>query len=356
MSSPSPRRHPRPPARAWPTRRQANLLLAVLVLASLLTGTWLFGAGAVGSWWVRALAIAHGVLGLGLLALAPRKRRTVASGLRRGRASRWASILLLLAAVLTVVTGLGHSAGWRRVAGTWVLHVHVVAGIATGVLVTWHALARPARPVMADASRRSVLRAGAVGLVSAAGWALVEGAAVAIGLPGADRRLTGSHELSSGDPDGVPGTIWLDDRVPDLDPRTWRLAVGAPDDRRRRLVPLEELRPTEEWTAVLDCTSGWWTRQVWGGVPLVDLLGPRPDGARSVLVTSATGYPRRFPPEDVERLLVATEVGGGPIAVRHGAPARLVAPGRRGFWWVKWLAEVRWDPAPPWAQPPFPLT
>jgi len=39
----------------------------------------------------------------------------------------------------------------------------------------------------------------------------------------------------------------------------------------------------------------------------------------------------------------------------HGAPARLVAPGRRGFWWVKWVATVDVEDAPEWWQPPFPL-
>jgi DMSO/TMAO reductase YedYZ molybdopterin-dependent catalytic subunit len=39
-----------------------------------------------------------------------------------------------------------------------------------------------------------------------------------------------------------------------------------------------------------------------------------------------------------------------------GFPARLVAPGRRGFWWVKWVVSVEVDPAPWWRQPPFPLT
>jgi DMSO/TMAO reductase YedYZ molybdopterin-dependent catalytic subunit len=33
------------------------------------------------------------------------------------------------------------------------------------------------------------------------------------------------------------------------------------------------------------------------------------------------------------RLLLATRVGGAPLEPRHGFPARLVAPGRRGFWW-----------------------
>jgi DMSO/TMAO reductase YedYZ molybdopterin-dependent catalytic subunit len=39
-------------------------------------------------------------------------------------------------------------------------------------------------------------------------------------------------------------------------------------------------------------------------------------------------------------------VGGEPISHGHGAPVRLVAPGRRGFQWVKWVVrlEVRDTP------------
>jgi hypothetical protein len=32
-----------------------------------------------------------------------------------------------------------------------------------------------------------------------------------------------------------------------------------------------------------------------------------------------------------------------------------VAPGRRGFWWVKWLDRLVVDTRPWWWQPPFPL-
>ncbi|MDT5134639.1 MAG: hypothetical protein QOE41_3950, partial [Mycobacterium sp.] len=34
---------------------------------------------------------------------------------------------------------------------------------------------------------------------------------------------------------------------------------------------------------------------------------------------------------------------------------RIVAPGRRGFWWVKWVASVEVVDEPWWWQPPFPL-
>jgi DMSO/TMAO reductase YedYZ molybdopterin-dependent catalytic subunit len=72
-------------------------------------------------------------------------------------------------------------------------------------------------------------------------------------------------------------------------------------------------------------------------------------------VRSVTGYTRRFPPEDAAALLLATHVGGAPLSPGHGAPVRLVAPGRRGFWWVKWVEHVSVEPQAWWWQSPFPL-
>jgi DMSO/TMAO reductase YedYZ molybdopterin-dependent catalytic subunit len=34
------------------------------------------------------------------------------------------------------------------------------------------------------------------------------------------------------------------------------------------------------------------------------------------------------------------------LRIRHGAPARLVAPGRRGFEWVKWVVRVELHDGP----------
>jgi len=74
-----------------------------------------------------------------------------------------------------------------------------------------------------------------------------------------------------------------------------------------------------------------------------------------VVVTSRTGYARRFPVRDVPHLLLATGYEGRPLAARHGSPARLVAPGRRGFWWVKWVTGIEVSDLPWWRQSPFPL-
>ena len=77
--------------------------------------------------------------------------------------------------------------------------------------------------------------------------------------------------------------------------------------------------------------------------------------APTLEVTSLTGYSRLFPARDAENLFLAVGYDGEPLRRGHGAPVRLVAPGRRGFWWVKWVSSVkpvnrRW-----WLQLPFPL-
>jgi DMSO/TMAO reductase YedYZ molybdopterin-dependent catalytic subunit len=151
----------------------------------------------------------------------------------------------------------------------------------------------------------------------------------------------------------MPVTQWLDDAVPSIDASEWRLLVTSGGVSRS--VSLDELAAFDDRTrAVLDCTGGWYAEQVWQGARLDRLLG-QVDGS-SVLVRSRTGYERRFPIGDASSIVVATGVGGAQLSAGHGFPARLVAPGRRGYWWVKWIDEIRVDDTPWWWQPPFPLT
>ena len=113
-----------------------------------------------------------------------------------------------------------------------------------------------------------------------------------------------------------------------------------------------------EVTATLDCTSGWYSRQIWKGVRVGDVLdaaGIEPD-ARSISFVSRTGYSRRMPIDNAREYVLATHVGGQPISHRHGAPLRLVAPGRRGYEWVKWLSAVDANSSPSWLQWPFPVS
>ena len=60
------------------------------------------------------------------------------------------------------------------------------------------------------------------------------------------------------------------------------------------------------------------------------------------------GYRWTLPLEEARGALLATRVTGETLGHEHGGPVRLVAPGRRGFQWVKWVTriEVRTAPDP----------
>ena len=331
--------------------RRTNLALLIVLVAALATGALAFAAG---TGWGRPVVIAHGLAGLAVLVLAPCKSVVVRRGLaRRPGPGRWASVAFGVLVLVAVAAGLAHATGAAAGLGpVSAMQVHVGAALAAVPLLAWHAAVRGGpRARRTDLSRRALLRAGIV--AGGAGLLLlaVEGATRLAALPGARRRFTGSLPVT--DPARIPVTQWLDDRVQVLDPAAWRLRVTAGGTTRDWTY--EELAGFgDRVEAVLDCTGGWYARATWEGVRLDRLLPP--GAAGTVVVTSATGYRRRLPLADAGALLLATRLAGRPLSAGHGFPARLVAPGRRGFWWVKWVASIDLDPAPWWRQPPFPLT
>jgi DMSO/TMAO reductase YedYZ molybdopterin-dependent catalytic subunit len=317
-----------------------------------------FGTGvatvAIGSPDGAWVAIGHGICGVAVVLLIPWKSRVVRGGLRRARLSRWLSLLLAVLALVTLIAGLGYATGLvRSIAGKPGLWVHIAVALTLVPLVVWHVWARGIRPRRSDLSRRALLRAGVLA-VGAAGLYAADTAAISVlGLPGARRRFTGSYETASFRPEAMPSTSWLLDAVPTVDPDRWRLTIK--DGLGRRELTLAELTTFDTAVrATLDCTSGWYSHQDWTGVPLGTLLHRGP-GAQSVYVHSVTGYWVRFPIHDLNRLLLATQMGGAPLSADHGFPVRLVAPARRGYWWVKWVDRIEVQATPSWWQPPFPL-
>jgi DMSO/TMAO reductase YedYZ molybdopterin-dependent catalytic subunit len=275
-----------------------------------------------------------------------------ARGLRRGRPGASLSVLLAVLVASAVTTGLAHAVGvWTDALA---MQVHVASALLAIPIAIWHVVARPVRPRRTDASRRGVLRAGVVAGGSLAAFGVTEALVRVSGLPGADRRGTGSYERGSFDPDAMPVTQWLDDSVPTLEASAWRLELRTPAGDRT--MTYEDLLSFDDrLRATLDCTGGWFAAQDWSGVRLDRLIGDV-GGVRSVNVVSATGYARRFPISDAGHLLLATRAGGRSLTRGHGYPARLVAPDRRGFWWVKWVERVETGTTPWWWQSPFPLT
>ncbi|HCO01816.1 MAG TPA: sulfite oxidase [Actinobacteria bacterium] len=334
--------------------RRTNLALFGLLAVVLATGGAAF---ALGDGWVRWVVVAHGAAGLGLLVLAPWKRVIVRRGMRREREATGASVVFGVLVVIAVAAGIGHATGvLRSIGGFTAMQLHVTAALASIPFLAWHVRTRPVRPRRTDLSRRALLRAGAVAGGSFAAWGALTGLVTVAGLPGRRRRLTGSYQQGTGRPAAMPVTQWLRDGVPAVDPTAWRVVVAGPGMARpvaRSLTELEAIR--EPVRALLDCTGGWYAEQTWEGVRLDRLLGEATSGARSILVRSVTGYTRRFPVADASKLWLATRASGAPLSTGHGAPARLVVPARRGFWWVKWVVAVEAGHTPWWWQPPFPL-
>ena len=327
-------------------KRFTNLALAGLLLLALASG---LVAQGLGTGWSRAATVAHGVLGLSFLLLVPWKSRIVNSGLRRRRKGAIWSIALALTVVITIGSGLAQMTGTVRSIGPLAtMQVHIGAAVLSVGLAVWHYRRHPVRPRSIDLARRNLVRVASLTAgagVVLAGWETMVGA---IGWPGGERRFTGSHERGSGNPAAMPVTQWFTDTVPRLDRAEVTVDghVLGPDDLAA--LPLEIIEAT------LDCTGGWYATQEWRGVRLDRLLG-EVKGA-SIGVRSVTGYGRRFPAGDADRLWLALEVGGAPLSAGHGFPARIVAPGRRGFWWVKWVESVEVSDVPAWLQTPFPLS
>ena len=331
-------------------KRWTNLALLVLAPSAFLTG-WLAFSFATSA--ARWSLIAHIVSGYAIVALTPWKSVIAAHGIRRRAPGWWASLTFTVLVIVSIVAGILHSTGALRSAGDLsAMEVHVGAAIAAVPFGIWHVLARRIPARAADLSRRSLIRAGRLlagaGLAYAGGEALVRIA----GLPGAGRRFTGSYEAASFQPQSLPVTQWMFDTVPSVDVSLWRLHVRS-GALVREWTYGELAAFDDQVTATLDCTGGFYTTQQWTGVWLSRLVEQA--GALSVRVRSQTGYDRRFPVEELSRILLATRVGDGPLSAGNGFPVRVVSANRRGFWWVKWVSSLEADDIPSWWQLPFPL-
>ena len=333
------------------TPRGTDWGLALLVALGLASGLATWFAGSPGSAWVFG---AHALAGTALTLLLVFKLRRVLPrvGARVRRDRRTLRGLLALGLVLAVlVTGiLWSSAGAVGVAGYSVLVWHGALGAVLAAVVLAHAGVRAKRPRARDVGdRRQLLTTAALGAAALAAWQVQRPVQRALGLPGGRRRFTGSYDAGSFTGNAFPATSWVADRPRPLAAGGYRLAVAG-RVRRPLAVTAAELDRGDLLTATLDCTGGFFSTQHWRGVSLGRLLdeaGVEP-GARHVRVISRTGYRWSFSLGDARALLLATHVGEEPLAHGHGAPCRLVAPGRRGFQWIKWVerVEVHEDPDP----------
>jgi DMSO/TMAO reductase YedYZ molybdopterin-dependent catalytic subunit len=343
--------------------RAVNVAILLLLAFGLATGLGSFLIGDPDGRWLfwshRAGGLALVVLLIWKLGIAARSYRRRGATIGTGLSAVGGALFLgsLTTGVLWATVGLP----WVPVPvlGSWtVLSLHVALSLLLIPLFLVHLGLRWPRPSREDlVGRRAVLRM--LGLLAAGLvlWRVQEVLAALVGRSGS-RRFTGSREEASFAGNLHPVTNWLRDPIPQIDPSRWRLRIHG-EVQRETVLSYEEILSLGGIVrqATLDCTGGWYTIQRWSGVPVASLLQRAgfKDGARSLVFRSATGYGRRFPLDEAGDLLLATHVGDEELSARHGFPLRLVAPGHRGYGWVKWISEVEVSRDPGWLEPPLPL-
>jgi DMSO/TMAO reductase YedYZ molybdopterin-dependent catalytic subunit len=307
------------------TPRGTDWSLAALVALLAVSGGLTALAGSPGAEWVFAL---HGAGGFALAAV------LVFKGRRVWRRVKGAGAVAAGLVVATLVSGwLWSSGGTLRGAGYNLLNLHVALGAVLALAVLAHALLRARRPRRRDATRRQFLAAAAIAGGSVLAWQVQRPLQRALGWRGAERRFTGSYASQ-----GFPETSWVADRPRALG-AGHRLTVDGAVERPLALRG-GELDAGERLTATLDCTGGFYVTREWRGVRLAALLDRAGASGDHVSVMSHTGYRWSFTTAAARAFLLATHVDGEPLSHGHGAPVRLVAPGRRGFQWVKWVTRI----------------
>jgi DMSO/TMAO reductase YedYZ molybdopterin-dependent catalytic subunit len=324
--------------------RLTDWSLALAVGIAFASGILSLISGRPEDWMIFAL---HGMAGLWLALLLWGKLRRVLPRLVQPR--RWDRATLAGAgAALIVALAVGSGIWWAFggelfVAGFNLMNWHILLGLVLTAAVSLHMLAR-AKPLRSQdmGGRRQLLRWGVLALGGAALWPAQQSLGSKLQLPGADRRFTGAREAGSYAGNAFPATSWIADRPRPIESAAWRLEIAGAVARSLTLGYADLLAWQDTIDATLDCTGGFYSTQRWRGALVGRLLnqaGVMPN-ARWVSFVSVTGYRWSLPLGEARAALLATHIGAEPLEHGHGAPARLVAPGRRGFEWVKWVVRI----------------
>ena len=330
--------------------RLTDWSIALATAIAFTTGIISLVSGHLGDWFIFTL---HGIVGFWLLLLLWGKVRRVWPRLIHPR--RWDrrtiyGLLALLIVALALVSGiLWVGGGELDFAGFNLLNWHITLGFVLTAAIVIYMFARAKRLRKRDITgRRQVLRFSALLIGSVALWPIQQLAGRTLNLPGARERFTGSREMGSYAGNAFPTSSWVADQPRPLDTQVWRLSLGGAVTNPRDFSYDELASAGDELEATLDCTGGFYSTQRWRGIRIGHLLDDVTlhADAKYVSFVSVTSYRWSLPLEEARAALLATHIEDEPLSYEHGYPLRLVAPGHRGFEWVKWITRVEVLTAP----------
>lgn len=332
--------------------RFINVLILILICILGLTGLY-----SLVSPFPTALFQIHRIAGWALIVLIPWKIVISLRSLNRGMSRRFdRSVMIVISLLLTVaiLAVLTLVLLWKWQIGSYYVWIGPFSysaigwhwGIALGLtpLFILHVWRRWPRPRRTDfAGRRQTLKMLGLGAAAIATWGVSEAISKSTETTGATRRFTGSREQGSFKGLDYPITNGSDQGKIKLDPSTWKLTIKGQVKNPLTLSYGEVLTlSNSKVTATIDCTGGWFSTQIWRGVPLTDLLAQANvlQTRHRILLKDVSGYTSLFTPNEVSEILLATYIGDEVLNHWHGFPVRVVVPSRRGGYWVKWLTEI----------------
>ncbi len=152
---------------------------------------------------------------------------------------------------------------------------------------------------------------------------------------------------------------WVRARDNDWEGLTITLRDDINDTEKELTLAELHALPKHSYIATHTCMQGWSATSRWAGARLTDVmsvLGPRPEGARYLLVESHGLAQKMYdnrPREPFyacidldtmgeERTILAYERNGHPVDLHLGGPARMRAESNHGYKHVKWVARMMW--------------
>ncbi len=330
--------------------RLTDWSIALATVIAFMTGVVSLIAGHPQEWLIFVL---HAIGGFWLLLLLWGKLRRVWPRLIHSR--RWDRRTIFGSLALLLVTlALGSGIWWAN-GGAWdfagfnLLNWHIALGFVLTAAIVLHMFARAKRLRKRDiVGRRRVVQFSALLIGGVAIWPGEQLAERILNLPGAKQRFTGSREQGSYAGNAFPTSSWVADQPRQIDAQSWRLSLGGAVNTPRDFSYDELVSAGDELEATLDCTGGFYSTQRWRGIRVGRLLDDASllAEARYVSFVSVTSYRWSLPLDEARSALLATHSGEDSLSHEHGFPLRLVAPGRRGFEWVKWITRVEVLTAP----------
>lgn len=327
------------------------LLLLPLLVFSLLTGFAIWAFAGLDALVPIALISVHAYAGLVSLPVLGAKlwsgvlswrRRTAKQGLRASPGLHLLTLGLVLLVLVMYGSGILMYANFTPGGNAAYKQVHLWSAVLAVPLVTHHLYLYLRRALGVVGTTVAAPPAGGVRVTR--GYLMRLGAGLFILLAGVRGAGSFLQNLGSEDPNDFPVTLTAGgaDRP---DPEDWRLLVSGTvaEPTEFSLADLQGAVLNRS-TYSLDCVIGWSVVREWGGIPVMELVRrAQPRGeVVSAVFRSTTGYEVALPLEVLEDqgTMVTLEVGGVPLAVEHGFPARLMARGVIGEKCVKWLAEI----------------